>query len=600
MDNTAPQQNDPWSGLAVPIDQYQSPQQSQTNVPHDPWAGQAIPIDQYNQTYKEPGVFEKIGNAAKEAALDTTVAPLAHLGAMVYGSSNPNSEANKLFGYAPVIESDKGSTWENAKATAGNVAQLVTPFIAPDAAEGQEAAIAPSDLSPGLPPIQSPTEQAFFPSESEITGGKEPTYPKSAGEINQDQKIQQFEEDVRQGHKGDEAKGIANDFDINRGRTINQQLESLGNVRPGGDPADHIKNIANIIRDEEPAAKQDVTAKYEAAKESAKDAGITRENVGQILPDKEENGDVIFSLPDGRAVELSKELTPNAYKRYQALKDLTEGGENDPEWLNDKTELLPEMEKWRRLTTTDANTTGNQTEALGLRTLRDVYDQHMSNLADSLEDNGSGAVQNFKDAIAARKQYGNRFERNQNVENIVEGKNIDDVTRQIIGSGSLKGKNGILDTYNATLKAAGDRAPEVQKSWRDALAQKMYNKAQQGMLPNTQEPSFSTKALQSELTNLFVNQRELATSVYGEDTVAQARRAIAELKTINASQPGVKNLSNSGNMVTRVTMQALKSNPKTNFIMRLFDQGKNFIQEGKNAAAAADTFKGKVPKEFEK
>jgi hypothetical protein len=233
--------------------------------------------------------------------------------------------------------------------------------------------------------------------------------------------------------------------------------------------------------------------------------------------------------------------------------------------------------------------------------MQDMVDTVRSRLGVDNDQNASSAIRAFKEAVASRREYGRLYQGNDFVEDMIGGnKSIDDLTKNLLGSGSTGGKQGMLDNYNALMRAAGEDAPAVREHLQTAFGQRIYDRASSGLLANSQTPAISPAKLKTELTNMFVRQRQLATSLYGADAVAKAQQAINELNVITAKQSNVGNVSNSGYTLARLQSMARASGllahiPGFRWVGMLAHAANEAISNQNYGTEAAKLFNGEIP-----
>ena len=269
--------------------------------------------------------------------------------------------------------------------------------------------------------------------------------------------------------------------------------------------------------------------------------------------------------------------------------------------------MLEDGEAWRRSVSGLARNTTDPAEATAMRGLINTYDTYMGDLSTRLSGSGNqqtaGAINAFKEAVASRREYGRMFEGNNFVENLVNGdKSVDDLTKDLLGSGQLSNKQGQLDTLNSILRASGNQAPLVQKQIQNAYAQKIYDGVAGNMLPGTNTPSISLPKLQTQLENIFVKNRETATALYGNDVVQKVNQALPQLDLINSRQANVGNSSSSGYTALRLLKGQvgglLSHVPGLGFLLHALGGLADVAAENKAAGEAAQTFSGVVPGSF--
>ena len=406
-----------------------------------------------------------------------------------------------------------------------------------------------------VPPVNAAEEVAG--SRAPAPTPPQPDLPMSRGQTTQNPDIQRFEADATAGAEGTKAQGAATNFRAQQNAAMGEHLSSLGAVEAEGNPADSVNAAANIIKTNEAAANKSVNAAYDQARTMTQNVAIDPMDAARNL------------IPDVASVAheygVSPTTTPKAYGVMKQLNETLKSIIPTKAPLSMRV-MLDKMELWRRSATRQAQSATDSADRGAIRQMISKYDNYMTDLAarKSAEYGQIGArspeaegINAFKNAVAERAEYGRRYEGNDVVDNILAGKNggksIDDITNDIVGSGKPGMKTGMLDNYNAMLRAAGSQALQVRQHLQNAFAQKIYNFATEktGNLANSSEKAISPAKLQTAMQNVFVRQRELATSLFGSQAVDKANQVIDNLGKITSKQANVGNSSNSGYTLMR-------------------------------------------------
>lgn len=424
-------------------------------------------------------------------------------------------------------------------------------------------------------------------------------FPMSSGQITQNPELQRLEADYASGAMGPQAQQAANEFRASQNQALHDHLSGLGSVREGGHPVDSIAIVSGTIKGNAKLAKKAVDDAYERARILASNNPNSVSNGIVLAPrDLQEN-----LMP--KITEVAKEYTidagatPKAHAIMNRLVNETEGQGNKG-WVD-----LTSLEGWRKAATKMAFNTTDAAEKSAIRRMISTYDDYMSGAAERMTGQTGEAINAFKEAVGTRRQYGNMFEGNDVLESIVDGtKSIDDIARDFVGSASTASKQGMLDDYSALIRASGAQAPLVRGQLQNAFAQKIYNRVADGKLANSNIDAISPAKLKTELENMFVNQKELATALYGEEAVAQANAAIKELNLITSKQSNVGNASNSGYTLDRLQRMANASGflshiPGYKWTADIGKSALSAIRNGKYGTEAAQSFTGRIPKSME-
>lgn len=439
----------------------------------------------------------------------------------------------------------------------------------------------------------SPLKQGFGQDVTGSTAAPAPTpqpeMPMTAGQKTQNPDIQRFEADALAGTQGAKAQGAALNSRANLNQDLQGRIGQMGEIEDEGNPADSVGNAASIIRNNEKSAGQSVNAAYDTARALSENVTIPPQDMAQNLVPKLAETVKNFSI--------KPETTPKAYSQYQDLGKIIGGDGDIPLQVP---MLLDDGETWRRATSQLAAKTTDPADRMALRKLIGTYDDYMSGVAGRAT-GPAPAINAFKDAVAERADYGRRFEGNDMVESMLDknsGKSIDDLTTKIVGAGKPGLSTGMLDNVNALMRAAGPEAPKVRASIQNAFAQKIYNFATEktGNLANSSDKAISPAKLQTALQNVFVRQREMATSVFGADRVKAAQDMISQLGQVTSKQASVGNpsgtayterrLADAAKMITKV--------PGLKWIDGIVSAAKDSAS-GRDAQAV---FSGKTPARF--
>ena len=414
--------------------------------------------------------------------------------------------------------------------------------------------------------------------------------PLSGGQASQIPDLQRFEADALAGAKGQEAQSKALQFNEAQQQAVSEMLGNLGEYKAGGNPADSVGSVAKLIKANEGAAANDVNEAYKAAR------GLSD---GLRLPAGDMQANLIPQI-DGFAKDfrLKQATTPKAFDAMQDLKELAQ--------TNSGAALLDDGEAWRRSVGNLASKTNDPAEASAMRGLIKTYDTYTGDLASRLSSAGdqksADAIQAFKNAVAARAAYGDKFQGNPLVENLISGnKSIDDVTEDLLGKNQVANRQGMLDNLNGIMRAAGDQAPLVKSQLQNAYAQKIYDTVAGSKIAGTNTDSLSFPKLQTALENTFVKNREFATALYGPDAVASAQEAIKTLDLANSRQANVGNAPSSGYTAARLMQNTsgwLSHVPGLKHIVNLVTAAAKASAEAESAKTAGQTFSGVVPDKF--
>lgn len=494
-------------------------------------------------------------------------------------------------------------------------------YLGPAAAEvagGLGAGVVVGRLAPNnKAELTSFNERQYPPVADPLPAAVEnnPSIPMSAGQKTQNPNIQRVESDIVAGAKGSKAQQVANDFRAMQNEAMQEHISSLGAAKEGANPADNIGTISKVIQSNAGLANEDINAAYGKARELA-DTGTK----GVALSPKDIKENLLPDLKEiAKDYTIDSGATPKANTLLNRLKTLMTTKEGSPQTssildkygnslpkdspLASNGTSLTDLEGWRKAASLASRNASDPAERAAIRKMIEAYDDYMGSAAERMTGQTGDAINAFKQAVSSRAAYGKQFQGNDLVESIVEGKtSVDDLTKQLLGSGSVGGKQGMLDNYRALVKAAGDKAPVVQKQLQDAFAQKIYETASKGAgkLANSETQAISPARMKTALENLFVNQRDLATELYGKDAVDKASQVIKELGQITSKQANVGNASNSGYTAIRLAKAnaatLLSHIPGFRILGSLAKVAGEHLENEKAAEEAVKLFTGKIPK----
>ncbi len=367
-------------------------------------------------------------------------------------------------------------------------------------------------------------------------------FSKTAGQRTQDPILQRLENDARAGTLTKEAESAIRQADIVQNREFHSYMHDLAKgLDKGNDPNTLIEGVADLIKGNAKSAKTGINNAYDLAREG-KSVKINSQDIRQglwknITDTRRENVYDLSQMP--KATGVIKRLA--TYSK--------QGGASPISAVK-----LGELENWRKQATNALNSSQDPTERRFLGEMVRGYDGFMEKTAENAVDIGdTKAIMAFRDAVKQRRVYGQLFETNKLIGDIVGGqKSVDDTVKNLMGTGSIKGRKDMANNLDAIIKASGKESQNVQDDLRQAFTLNAFKKSIIGYEPNNPSmEKFSPAKLKTELENMFVNQSAFADKLYGKETRLAALRAIKELDLISTSQAGVKNLSGSGEWLGR-------------------------------------------------
>lgn len=382
-------------------------------------------------------------------------------------------------------------------------------------------------------------------------------FPKTSGQRTQDVALQRLENDALAGTISPEAERAAQATMVSQNAAYKGYLSKLGGDLDGGRNVNAIiDDVSKTIQGQAGAAKKSVDSAYDLAREYS---GGVRKGV-QISREDVQKGLWKNIGAARREGQFDVQEMPLAKKALQRLARYSLVGKDKPVTATH----LGEMENWRKMVTGFANDAKGTGQGVFLKKMVNSYDRFMEKTAENAVDVGDKeAIMAFRNAVSQRREYGQLFQGNKLVEDIVSGdKSVDDVVKNFIGTGSIKGRKEMANNLSAVLAASKGEAEQVKKDLQNAFAKRIYDRVKVGFEPGTVDrPLLSPAKLKTELQSLFVDQSDFARKLYGDETVKEAEKAIRELTIISSKQPKVGNPSGSGEWVGRLFKSSLGKIP---------------------------------------
>lgn len=378
-----------------------------------------------------------------------------------------------------------------------------------------------------------------------LSKGGNDVFSMTVGQKTQLPKPQRLEAEALAGIYGDDAERAVRLAQTAQSRERKAFISQLGDVDKIGDSGDVLEDVFSAIKSQSKKLKGQVNNAYDLAREG----GGTRISVDDIK-------DGLFSNIIDIKRQNKYDLT-DMTKVKPVLKDLTRMMRSSKGVKFTKS-TLDNMEAWRTRVTNAANDAPKgSTEARFLNQIRQSYDDFMYKTAnEAVDQNDQAAIMAFRDAVSKRREYGQLYETNKFVKDLVEGKkDIDDAVKDLIGTGSIVGKKRMESTFDAIVKAGGTKGDLVKADLQTAFAKKLLDQSIEGMETGAENAYLSAAKTKKALEGLFINNRNFAKKLYGEQAVTVARQAISELDKIAKTQAATQNPSGSGQLVMRQLMR---------------------------------------------
>ncbi len=450
-----------------------------------------------------------------------------------------------------------------------------------------KAEIPPATVSPnslGMADELLP-QSNFTPTATKPNGD---LFTATAGQRTQNVDIQRLENSALAGTLTPKAQSAAQSVINKQNLEFNSFLNNLG--RKNTDINASLDDISGVIKNNFKTAQGNVRSAYDLARQGTS-VTIGKNEIKQGLWNN-----IAQYRRDGN-FDLSKEAMPAATRVIKKLGGLSKGSQR----TNVTGIKLGALENWRSIATSAANDSRIPSEQKFLRGVVRQYDDFMERTAAQAVDLGdTAAINAFRNAVKERKTMGQLFERNKLVESIARGeKDIADVAKDLVGTGSIRGMRAMKENLNAILKAAKDEAPLVKSDLQSVFANRIYEKAITST-PNPLNPNqnlISPLKLAGQLEEMFVKQRNFAETLYGKEATAQARQAIKELRLIGGRQPKVGSTSGSGEEIARFLTPIIRRIPVVgNLVVSNFEKG----AIAKQSSSALEALSGTVPKDIVK
>ncbi len=391
-------------------------------------------------------------------------------------------------------------------------------------------------------------------------------FTKSKGQATQDPNIQQVEAEAMGKVYGEEAAHMSRMAQVMQSRERRGFLSKLGDIDKAGDANDVVEGVFETIMKQAKSLKGKVDSAYTLAREGG---GV------KINTDDIHDGLFASIIDFKRQGQYDIGMMPHVQSTLKPLISLvrkSSGGKVT-------SANLSSLENWRTRVTRGLKSSTDPSEKQMLKGMLKEYDDFMYRTANEAVDNSDeAAILAFRDAVSKRREYGKLYETDNFVKDLVSGKKgLDDAVKDLIGTGQLVGKKRMESTFDAIVKAAGDESELVIRDLQAGFAKKLLQQSIKGRAYMSPEESYlSALETQKALKGLFVNNRNFAKKLFGEDNYKAALGAIDELEIIGRSQPATQNPSGSGLYILR----ALNKIPFMNIASKSFETAGKSIKEG--------------------
>jgi hypothetical protein len=403
----------------------------------------------------------------------------------------------------------------------------------------------------------------------DLARNKGDLFSKTGGQRSQNPALQRLENDARAGTLTTMSEKSIRALDSRQNQEYRAYIDKLagGKLDDGQDINGLVEKVGGVISQKADALKQQVNSAYDVARASG-GVKIGTDDIRQglwkqIADNRREGAFDLSQMPKAKAV----------IKRLASYSGGKQG--------NITAVKLGELENWRKMASNAAFDARGTSEGKFLGDMIRQYDGFMERTAESAVDAGdSAAINAFKDAVSKRREFGQLFEKNKLVSQIVGGeKSVDDTVRALMGSGSIKGKAEMANNLDAILKASGDQADAVRSDLQQAFMNRVFGKADIGYEAGSDTVKrLSPAKLKTEFENLFVHQSDFARKLFGENAVKSAQQAIKELDLISSTHSNTRNASGSGEWLGRFLNAPLVNRiPGTGIVNTALEQQKKLV-----------------------
>lgn len=359
--------------------------------------------------------------------------------------------------------------------------------------------------------------------------------PLTRGQRTQNADIQRLEQAALEGDFGTASRMQMRDVRTIQNNQIKQLVNELGDAKDAGTVQDVIGRVGDTINKQAGSMRRQIDNAYDLARKG-QGVKISRDDIKNgLLADianmRREGGYDISRMPEAAAV----------------LRRL--GGRVGGPTQNSRVTgiALGELEATRTQATQAAMRSKDPVEQKFLRSLVRNYDNFMSETAANAATEGDAAAINaFKNAVGLRAEYGRRFERNNIVNSIVEGRSVDDLTRDLFGSGVISGRSEMAKNLQSIFQAAGSDVNAVKADMQTAVMKRLFERSarsfEEGIDGSTPADFLSPNALAKNLKQLTDSQ-QFTKELYGHRALPVLRTVIKDLELMASKQPGTVNNS---------------------------------------------------------
>lgn len=455
---------------------------------------------------------DRLSNAATSAALGATLGP-----AMLYG----------IRAASPVIERGASAIDNLYQRIASPVANQIDNI---PQAQSIRQVVGMDRGASRLPVTTAPKDL------SKLTTREGGLIPLTAGQRTQNADVQRLEQAALEGDFGIASRMQMRDVRTIQNNQIKKLVGELGDAKDAGTVQDVLGRVSDTINRQSSGLKKQISSAYDLAREG-QSVRINRDTIkngllANIAEMRRNGGYDISRMPEASAV----------------LRRLG-GRVGGPDKGGKVTSVaLGELEAIRTQATQAAMRSTDPTEKSFLRSLVRNYDNFMSETAANAATEGdAAAITAFKNAVGLRAEYGRRFEQNNIVKSIVEGKTADDLTKDLFGSGVVSGRSEMAKNLNSILQAAGKDAQNVKADMQTAVMKRMFERSargfEEGVEGVTPSEFISPAALSKNMKQLLANP-EFTKNLYGPKSLPVIRTVVKDLDLMVSKQPGT--INNSG------------------------------------------------------
>lgn len=377
----------------------------------------------------------------------------------------------------------------------------------------------------------------------------------SKGDVNQNLKQQQFEEDALKGLEGRKAQETAAEFRQQQNTDINKNVEAI---------QEGFTNNAALTREEQGLGL------LSAQKEVKRQAKTAKQEISAAYKEAGERGASVDGAIIGNYFKgVRKELELEGFD-IEEMSKLQKSLSDFEGVTGDVTTSIQKLELFRKRINKRIANDGSPEDAALIR-LKGSYDEFMDELVDQALIHGDeGAMAAFKNARGLRIDYQNKFKADRIIKKITEEDlEPEELVSLIFNAGQSGFKTGSGRVMKGLKKILGENSPAFQQIKEEAFIRLISNQGE----------TFSGAKFDSALSKALERNGTVMRNVFTNEEIALLRRFGRVVKAATVKQSGVVNFSNSAN---KFFSRASKNLPFIEPLMKALSAG----QSTKKAASS--------------